>query len=48
MASNGKRQYVYGRNGERFSDVYVCEVDRWDRAPTMIWAEISYGEKKMI
>ena len=40
--SSDKRQDCYRRNGERFSDACVREVDRWGRASTMIWAGICY------
>ena len=43
--SSDKRQHVYRRNGERFSDACVRELDRWGRASTMIWAGISYRGK---
>ena len=43
--SSDKRQNVYRRPGERFSDACVKEVDRWGRASTMIWAGISHRGK---
>lgn len=43
--SSDKRQHVYRRRGERYSDACVKEVDRWGRASTMIWAGISYHGK---
>ena len=43
--SSDKRQNVYRRPGERFSDACVKEVDRWGRASTMIWAGISHMGK---
>ena len=45
MDSSDKRQNVYRRPGERFSDACVKEVDRWGRASTMIWAGISHRGK---
>ena len=43
--SSDKRQHVYRRNGERFTDACVREVDHLGRASTMIWAGISYCGK---
>lgn len=43
--SSDKRQHVYRRRGERFSDACVREVDRWGRASIMIWAGVSYHGK---
>ena len=43
--SSDKRQHLCGRNGERFIDACIREVDRWSRACTMIWSKISYGGK---
>jgi len=43
--SSDKRQHIYRRNGERFQDACVREVDRWGRASVMIWAGISYHGK---
>ena len=37
-----KRQHVYRRRGERFSDACVYEMDRFGRASTMVWGGISY------
>jgi len=38
--SSDKRQHIYRRNGERFQEACVREVDRRGRASVMIWAEI--------
>ena len=43
--SSDKRDHVYRRNRERFSDACVRVVDRWGRASTMIWAWISLRGK---
>ena len=43
--SSEKHDHVYRRNGERFSDACVQEVDRWGRASRMIWAGISFRGK---
>ena len=43
--SSNKRDHVYRRKGELFSDTCVREVNRWGRASRMIWAGISFRVK---
>ena len=43
--SSDKRDHVYRRKGELFSDTCVREVNRWGRASRMIWAGISFRVK---
>ena len=44
-----KRQKVYRRRGERFSDSCVHELDRFGRASTMVWGGIShYGVTPLV
>ena len=40
-----RRQYVYRRSNERFTDAYFKERDRFGGASTMVWAGFTYHRK---
>ena len=41
----GGRRRVYRRDGERFRDNCVDEVDRFGAGGLMVWAGLAYGHR---
>lgn len=43
--SSDRRQHVYRRSGERFTDACVIETNRWGGPSVMVWAGFSHRHK---